>query len=233
MTEIVTLNRLWFDTYWPSFRLHVHELLAWGYEDAISKIGQEHEEEEITGFISEAIQERLISSDCPRWCERYSLKEDNPVPGKGLTGKRRKVPDFIFELTIAPRPWYIFEAKRLRLDKNFREGYYFGKGLERFLREEYASKYLEAGMIGYVQCDTLDNWMGRLKQYLDKDTEKKEPKLHLKSYSQDEQVIGTFPKEWVSKHIRETGNEITIYHILLDCASKDALPNTDGRAFGH
>src|SRR5207249_8397156 len=135
-----------FNTYWPLFREHVHELLAWGYEDARDKIGQNHEEEEITGFIAEAIQERLSAPDCPDWCGQYALKEDNPVPGRGLTGKRRKVPDFIFELTLPPRPLYIFEAKRLRQHKDFREGYYFGsKGLERFLRGEYASNYLEAG----------------------------------------------------------------------------------------
>src|SRR5947209_8149388 len=164
-----THDPVWFNTYWPPFRQHVHELLAWGYEDARSRITQDHEEEDMTGFIAEAIQERLIASDCPRWCEHYALKENNPVPGKGRTGKRRKVPDFIFELTVPPRPEYIFEAKRLRSNSSFREGYYFHKGLARFLHEEYASKYLEAGMIGYMQCDTSEEWIGRLKKYLEHD----------------------------------------------------------------
>lgn len=164
-----------------------------------------------------------MDSECPRWCEHYALKENNPVPGQGRTGRHRKVPDFIFEFTVPPRPEYIFEAKRLRKNKNFREGYYFGKGLERFLCGEYASRYLEAGMIGYIQCDTADDWVGRLKRHLNKDAEKKECKLRLKSLPQDEQIIDAIPKEWVSKHMRDVGNEIAIYHILLNCCS-DELP---------
>jgi hypothetical protein len=211
-----THDPVWFQEYWPSFRQHVHELLAWGYEDAKSNITPKHEEEEITGFITEAIQNRLVASDCPRWCERYALKENNPVPGKGLTGKRRKVPDFIFELTVPPRPEYILEAKRLRAESSFREGYYFHKGLARFLREEYASRYLEAGMIGYMQCDTSDAWVERLKHYILHDAEH-DDKLYLKVFPHDVQVLPTILQEWVSEHTRPTGNDIAIYHILLNC----------------
>jgi len=213
-----THNPVWFEEYWPPFRQHVHELLAWGYEDAKRRILQHHEEEEITGFITEAIQNRLVTSDCPRWCERYALKENNPVPGKGLTGKRRKVPDFIFELTVPPRPEYIFEAKRLRTESSFREGYYFQKGLARFLREEYASRYLEAGMIGYMQCDTSNEWIERLKRYLQHDAEH-DGKLNVKLSLYDVQVFPAIFQEWVSEHTRPTGNDIAIYHILLNCRS--------------
>jgi hypothetical protein len=220
MMEGKTHDPVWFQEYWPSFRQHVHELLAWGYEDAKSRITQNHEEEEITGFITEAIQNRLVTLDCPRWCEHYALKENNPVPGKGLTGKRRKVPDFIFELTVPPRPEYIFEAKRLRIESSFREGYYFHKGLARFLREEYASRYLEAGMLGYLQCDTPNEWIERLKSYLQHDAEH-DGKLHLKLPPHDVKVFPAFIQEWVSQHTRPTGNDIAIYHILFNC-----LPNT-------
>jgi hypothetical protein len=212
--ENQTHDPVWFQEYWPPFRQHVHELLAWGYEDAKSNITPNHEEEEITGLITEAIQNRLVTSDCPRWCERYALKENNPVPGKGLTGKRRKVPDFLFELTVPPRPEYILEAKRLRIESSFREGYYFHKGLARFLREEYASRYLEAGMIGYMQCDTSDEWIERLKRYLRHDG-----KLNMKLVPYDVQVFPAFLQEWVSEHTRPTGNDIAIYHILLNCQS--------------
>lgn len=214
-----TLEPEWFNTYWPPFRQHAHELLAWGYEDTRRKIEQNYEEEDITGFIAEAIQERLMAPDCPRWCEHYTLKENNPVPGKGLTGKHRKVPDFIFEYTVPPRPEYIFEAKRLRADKNSREGYYFHQGLARFLRGEYASKYLEAAMIGYMQCDTQEEWIDRLKQYLNKDAKKKTCKLRLKAPPRDEQVSHSIPKEWVSEHIRDTEDGIAVYHIIFDCCS--------------
>ena len=218
----VTLDPQWFNAYWPPFRSHIYELLSWGYEDAKDRIGQNHEEEEITGFIAEAIQERLMAPECPRWCEHYALKEDNPVPGQGRTGKRRKIPDFIFEHTIYPRPTYIFEAKRLRQNKNFRENYYFSKGLERFLHGEYATKCLEAGMIGYVQCDTPDKWQDRLKHYLDRDAEKDACKYYLKSYPKDESSGDIFAKKWVSEHARRVGANIVIYHILLDCLNQQS-----------
>jgi hypothetical protein len=216
MMELITLDPIWFHEYWPPFREQIHELLAWGYEDAKGWIRHNHEEEEITGFITEAIQNRLATAGCPVWCEHYAVKENNPVSGKGLTGKRRKVPDFIFELTSPPRPEYILEAKRLRAESQFREGYYFHKGLARFLREEYASRYLEAGMIGYIQCDTSDEWGERLKDYLKHDAEH-DDKLKLKSPPYDIQVFPTISQEWVSEHTRPTGNDIAIYHILLNC----------------
>lgn len=222
MTNRLTLNPQWFEAYWHPFRRHVHELLAWGYQDARCKFTQDHEEEEITGFIAEAIQERLESPICPRWCEHYALKENNPVAGKNLTGKHRKVPDFIFELTKYPRPEYIFEAKRLRSHRNFREKYYLEKGLKRFLQEEYASKYLEAGMIGYVQHDTVDDWIARLKRLLHEDLGKEDGPLTVKSLTHDELIVRTIPKEWLSSHMRASGHEITIYHIMFDCCSPEA-----------
>src|SRR5438128_2213888 len=134
MTSSKTLDPQWFYTYWPSFRQHAHELLAWGYKDARSEIGQVHEEEDITELIKAAIQERLEAFECPRWCEHYTVHEEEPVPGIGRKGKHRKKTDLTIEMTKFPRPRYIFEAKPLREDRNFREGYYFGTGLKRFLQ---------------------------------------------------------------------------------------------------
>jgi hypothetical protein len=50
-------------------------MYVYGYEDANGIIMHYHEEEEITGFITEAIQNRLVTVDCPRWCEHYALQE--------------------------------------------------------------------------------------------------------------------------------------------------------------
>ena len=219
MIDATTLDPLWFNAYWPSFRQHAHELLAWGYEDVKASIGQEHEEEEITGFVKEAIEKRLLDRDCPRWCEHYAVHEEEPVQWNKLTGKRRKKTDITFELTTYPRPRYIFEAKRLRSNKSSRESYYFKEGLKRFLQGQYASKYLEAGMISYVQCDTSDMWVERLKAHLYKDAKEK-CMLHLKSNVRNEQVVSAFPEEWVSEHRREAGNDIAIYHISFNCCGE-------------
>ncbi len=208
-----THHSTWFDQYWPSFRRDVHQLIAWGYEDAKDKILWDNEEPDITGFIVEAIQDRLRSPSCPSWCDRYSLKENNPVPSKGRKGKHRKMPDIIIESTVSPRPEYIFEAKPLR-KKGYRERVYLSKeGLQRFIEGDYASRYLEAAMIGYVRCDTVAVWVGRLKKAIDKD----EIALMLRSPQQEVQVIDAFQNEWMSEHERLSGENIRIYHIILNC----------------
>ena len=105
------------DAYEQSFREDAHQLLAWGYQDARQLITPDREETEITGFVTEAIQARLSSAEIDECFDRYSLKDDNPVPGEGRTGKRRLKIDIIIESSFRPRhksrPWYTFEAKRL------------------------------------------------------------------------------------------------------------------------
>ncbi len=95
-------------------------------------------------------------------------------------------------------------------------------GLRRFLREEYASKYLEAGMIGYVQCDTTGLWMDQLKRCI-LDDAKKKCELRLVSSPQNAQIYNAIPEEWSSVHVRDSGKEIAIYHMLLDYCSKEFL----------
>ena len=96
--------------------------------------------------------------------------------------------------------------------------------LQRYwLREEYASRYLEAGMIGYVQCDTSDEWVVRLKDYLKHDA-MHDCKLKLKSTPYEVQVFPAISQGWVSEHTRQTGNDIAIYHVLLNCQSNTLSP---------
>src|SRR4051794_24527340 len=105
-------------SYEQSFREDAHQLLAWGYQDSRHRISSELEEPDITGFIVEAIEVRLNAPDIDERFDRYCIKEDNPAPGEGRTGKRRRRMDVIVECTHRPRPKvrpkFIFEAKRLR-----------------------------------------------------------------------------------------------------------------------
>jgi len=207
----------YFGVYSPLFRVQVHQLIAWGYEDARHGIRSNNEHEPaITGFIAEAIQERFWALNCPKWCTHYSVHDNPPVRREGRSGSSRLKPDIIIEANFLGRPEYVFEAKRLR-----KIGYGVGKyvdsdGMGRFISGLYASRYDEAAMLGYVQSDSLVHWQGKVRKAIDDNVNQ----LRLRPPQRNERVIDAFPLEWVSEHERDSiGRPITIYHILLDCRS--------------
>lgn len=205
--------------YWGAFshffRVQVHQLIAWGYENACDKIRSSDEQEpSITGFIAEAINDRFCALDCPGWCTYYSVRDDPPVRKSGRSGKSRPRADIIIQAHFPGRPEYVFEAKRLR-----RNGYPVGKyvapdGMGCFISGLYASRYNEAAMLGYVQSDTVAYWRHRVKERIDKDGNK----LCLIPPQYAKKIIDAFPLEWCSQHERDiVGRPITVYHLLLDC----------------
>ena len=215
----------YFDEYWSTYRRHVHTLLAWGYADSRSRVRAEHNEPAITGFIAEAIQDRLDTPDSPPWCNQLAIKDDPPIPGGGRTGRDRWRPDLIFEsMKRRPRPRYHFEAKRLRKRQSITD--YLGEdGLHCFLSGRYAQESDEAGMLGYIQCDSISTWVERLQLAIDQDCQGKNEFLLL-SPQRNIQIVDTFPQEWMSKHDRYTGKSIVIHHLLLDYCITAPLGST-------
>lgn len=209
------LEEEYIDEYWSAYRQHVHTLLVWGYTDSRPRVQAKHDEPAITGFIAEAIQNRLDAIDSPSWCDQIGIKDDPPIPGGGRTGRKRWRPDLIFEsVERRPRPKYHFEAKRLRNQQSIND--YLGKdGLGCFLSGRYAHESDEAGMLGYIQCDNISTWVERLQLAIDQDFQDKNEFLLL-SPQRNIQVVNAFPKEWMSKHDRHTGRNIVIHHLLLD-----------------
>jgi hypothetical protein len=209
------LEEAYVDEYWSAYRQHVHTLLAWGYADSRHKVQSKHEEPDITGFIAEAIQDRLDALDCPSWCNHITIHDDPPIRGGGRTGRGRWRPDLVFEsLERKPRANYHFEAKRLRKPQSKKD--YLGEGgLQCFLSGMYASESNETGMLGYIQCENISTWVERLQVAIDQDHQDKNKMLLLPLQS-NIQVIDIFPLEWISKHDRYTGKSIVIHHILLD-----------------
>src|SRR5260370_18024059 len=99
------LDEAYVDEYWSTYRQHVHTLLAWGYADSRNKVQAKHDETAITGFIAEAIQDRLDALDSPLWCNQIVVKDDPPIPGGERPGRKRWRPDLIFDsVEIMPRP---------------------------------------------------------------------------------------------------------------------------------
>jgi hypothetical protein len=209
------LDEEYIDEYWSAYREHIHTLLAWGYSDSQNRVQARHNETDITGFIAEAIQNKLDDPDSPLWCDQIALKDDPPIPGGGRTGRKRWRPDLIFEsVEKRPRPKYHFEAKRLRRKQSILE--YLGEdGLLCFIDGRYAHESSEAGMLGYVQSDNIDTWTKKLQLAIDQDHQDKNALLLLPP-QRSIIVVDTFPQEWLSIHGRQMDKHIFIHHLLLD-----------------
>lgn len=204
----------WTIPFWSTFRLHAHQLLAFGYQDAESLIRSHQDEEEITGFIREAIQIRLRASNSPKWTHFYAVRESDPVIGKNRKGRSRKKTDITVEFTSKQRPEFIFEAKRLS-HKGHQANTYIGKeGLQRFIRGDYANRYPEAAMVAYVQDDSVNAWGTSIKEAIE---HVPRTTLRLTSPQRDINILAEFPVEWKSEHSRVKAPDIAVYHIFLDC----------------
>lgn len=205
-------SKTYFGSFPKRFVVDVHQLLAWGYQDAHSRIrsattDKEKEETAITGFIAEAIEDRIDDLNRPKWCKDYSVYDDPFERHDGRSGRSRLRSDLRIKSNMTGGPKFIFEAKRLRTP-GFSAGKYVGTGgMGCFISGLYASRYDEAGMIGYVQSNDLAHWQEMVKE-----------KIGLIPPQQDVQVVDAFPLEWMSYHQRKSvGRDISIYHILLDC----------------
>jgi hypothetical protein len=209
------LNSFTLDAYNNRFRQDAHQLLAWGYQDALPQIHSDLVEEEIIGFIIEAIEKKLDDPYTPERFDRYSIDEEKPIAVEGRKGKRRRRLDLVVVSShFRPRPKYIFEAKRLR-----KNGYPIGKyvgegGLQCFVQGVYASEHPEAAMIGYLQSNNAIYWETELHRSF-----KDSPDLCINQLLQKTQVLSSITDVWTSEHEREENAPIVIYHIFLDCSA--------------
>lgn len=211
------LNSFAQSAYDYGFRRDAHQLIAWGYQDALPEIHCKLLEEEITGLIVEAIREKLDDPFTPERFGRYDIHEEQPISVEGRKGKKRRRLDVVVVSGHSnPRPTYIFEAKRLRKN-GYPIGKYLGEdGLKCFIQGVYASQYPEAAMIGYVQSDIASYWESELQRSFEKDLNND---LCIVQLLQKAIVLSSMPDVWLSKHDRKNGDIITVYHIFLDCSA--------------
>ncbi len=211
------LNSFARNSYDFGFRRDAHQLLDWGYQDALAEIYCNLQEEEITGLIAEAMEKRLDNPSTPEKFDRYSIDEEKPIAVEGRRGKKRRRLDLVVVSGHSrPRPKYIFESKRLRKN-SCPIGKYVGEdGLQCFVNGVYASQYPEAAMVGYVQSDAASYWESELKQSFDENSNND---LRIIQLLQKVKVLSSMPDVWVSEHERIIGSSITIYHIFLNCSA--------------
>lgn len=204
----------WERTYWSAFSRDAHQLVALGYFGALSLIGPDQEEPEITGLIVDCIRRELNVTTCKRY-ERYSLHEESPFAGEDRLGTaRRRLDVFVESHSIQPRPRYIFEAKRLRKRSHGIGKYVGDEGVGRFVSNKYGAEWPVAAMIGYVQSDVPVVWQAQLDAAFKSDSEER---FAIEKNLSKVCVITLLPDEWSSEHRRKDNGAITIFHILLNC----------------
>jgi len=203
------------EEYYKGFRKKVFKLIKMGYDrlDAVSF--KDSQEPDITGELVKQIREVVQERSAPTWAWKFDVRDDPPVNLPGRLGKRRPRLDIEFVLTKRGRhPCYPFEAKRLS-GKTFGPQKYIGQGgLQDFLCGKYASKQPEAGMLGYVQSDTEEEWAIRIKgQFKQAISSMQTCPGGDWCFAQD---VDDFSHCYRSKHNRlSVRKPITIYHLLL------------------
>jgi hypothetical protein len=200
---------------WNAFCRHAHDLLRIGYQEALSRIRTESEEEQdITGYICASLKKWLRAN--PGEYDCFDVHEEPPVELSGKAGKHRPRADIIITYTAKNRPEFCFEAKRLHRKKATAARYTGTDGMGCFISERYAGCYAEGAMIGYVQTDTIERWLNELQ----KRVRKEEVALHLERVETSVNFASAFPLEWASLHHRKTHGSIRLFHIMLDCQRK-------------
>lgn len=158
--------------YEESFINRSHRILSMGYARMDAPSFAKHEEEDITGEFTRAMQEAVQDQSAPRWAKHFWPSEETPMHDDERLGKRRRQIDIeIMQHGIVPRRRFRFEAKRLH-DSASHRAYLGADGLCRFLDGRYAREDEIAGMLGYVQEGLIPAKADSLADALKTDPEK-------------------------------------------------------------
>lgn len=168
--------------YADTFRLHVHQLLAWAHRDARNRLAADLDEPSLTGLLAEAIKRRLYEDETtPEEYRRYDIHDQPPEnPESELLGNERRRLDLSITCTGSiPRPVFTLEAKRLRTG-----GYPIGKyvgdgGMGDYISGRYAPTHVEAAMVGLIQNRDVAYWMAELRRCFADDLASPAPKLAI------------------------------------------------------
>ena len=200
--------------YGVAFVRQAHALLAVGYAALVPPDYSGAEEEHITGSLVQAIDAALDDPNAPLWMRWFSVHEEPRLHDTHRKGKRRRRLDIRIDcLEARPRKRLPFEAKRLGPDHGV--SLYLGQGgLGRFVNGRYAPRESLAGMLGYVQAGSPEDWADRI----DKAMARRAAELHTLESSpwRKEWLVDELPHTYRSGHDRPSvGQAVEVYHTLL------------------
>ena len=203
----------------PTVRLafigNVHRLLALGYARLDAPTYHEADENLLTQDLAAALRKVTEDMQGPRWASHFSVHEKRRQDDSQRQGNDRFELDIVFERTQrGVHPCFVIEAKRLGPTHPVK--IYLGpEGLGAFISCEYAKEHDDAGMLGYVQSEKLDDWCSSL-----------ESRLVVSPGKYSVEATGTWQRHsfrggpattYRSCHKRSIGcRPITIYHTFLD-----------------
>jgi hypothetical protein len=159
--------------YRRAFLRHVHRLLQLGYEALSPTAFTNAEEDDITGELCRRMKILTEEQATDRWMAKFSVHDQDPVDGilnveagKIRRGKRRPKLDIRLVCKArVPNSRFCIEAKRLyRSDSQVQ--YTGDGGLGSFVEEYYAEHDDAAGMLAYVQCDSIASWLTKVEKSL-------------------------------------------------------------------
>jgi hypothetical protein len=145
-----------------------HQLVALGHGRLIPSDLEGLEEPDITGRLCDAMNAVLDAWDAPDWAAFVTVVDDQLESVSGKTGKRRPRTDVCVRCTN-PRPEHRFRFEAKRLNNNAALQKYLGGEGMLALVHGYYGDLPHAGMIGYVQTATCDEWSERIKTALRED----------------------------------------------------------------
>ena len=176
----------------------------------------EYEETEITGEITRCVDEYINNFDSPEWTSQYTIKEESYEHSDKL-GKYRKRVDIVVTLSgRKPQLPFRFEAKRLKETGWPTNGYVGKEGLGEFISSNYAKDDKVAGMLGYVQSNTCFHWADKVSAEIS--TKKKQIRLRGNGSWKKVKLDG-YEHCYQTVHNKTNGEELLMYHLLLDFTS--------------
>jgi hypothetical protein len=189
-------------------------LLLRGYSGLTPHDLQAAEEPHITGEIVRSIREALDAEDAEPWTHDFDIHDDPPQNIAGRFGKHRPRIDIEFVgASRRPRSHFHIEAKRLYRAGSINE-YLGDEGLGMFVAGTYAARESSAGMIGYVQTEDTNAWLGRLATGFASRVNRLQVCEALQSVA-DYQHVAAVQMSGHERNPRTLGR-IDIYHLLLE-----------------
>ena len=201
------------EVYTYEFRVHAITLIVLGYRRLSIASLSTAEEDDITGELVRNI--RLVATDpkSPVWVDRYEVREQVPQNVAGVRGKRRPRMDIEVERHYrGPRPCIGFEAKRLGRGKRL-NAYLGTDGLGAFLSGHYPTTHGEAGMLGYVQENSVEHWSGNLARELARGQYQVSAGGEMRTLM----TVSEMPL-FFSEHTDSHGKPLSVIHLLLSFA---------------